>query len=109
MKPKTIYRLKVNQSTEEVSPKTAPSACKKKVSTTCNSSKKRGNTNSSTSGNDTFSLSNSFEALNVDNSVTEKVDSGYKASTSSVQEEGQNFTPVVEKIKGLFGSHLFNL
>ncbi|GKB53732.1 hypothetical protein Tco_0904485 [Tanacetum coccineum] len=84
--------LLVNQPTEEVSSKTAPSACKKKVLTTGNSSKKRGKTNSSTSGNDIFSLSNSFEALNVDNPVTEEVDSGYKAFTSGVQEEGQNFT-----------------
>nr|GEX40860.1 hypothetical protein [Tanacetum cinerariifolium] len=51
--------------------------------------------NASTSRNGTFFLSNSFEALNVDNPVTEEVN---KASTSSVQEEGQTSTPIVEKI-----------
>nr|GFB16030.1 hypothetical protein [Tanacetum cinerariifolium] len=39
-------------------------------------------------GNDTFSLNNSFKDLNVDNTVTEEVDSGDKAFKSSVQEEG---------------------
>ncbi|GKB22362.1 hypothetical protein Tco_0861763, partial [Tanacetum coccineum] len=43
-----------------------------------------------------FSLSNSFEALHVDNLVSEEVDLGNMASTSSVQEEGQSITPVVE-------------
>ncbi|GJY06895.1 hypothetical protein Tco_0373949 [Tanacetum coccineum] len=50
------------------------------------------------SGNGTFSLSNSFEALNVGNSVSEEVETGNKASTSGVQEEGQSSTPLVEKI-----------
>ncbi|GJT46468.1 RNA-directed DNA polymerase, eukaryota, reverse transcriptase zinc-binding domain protein [Tanacetum coccineum] len=50
VKPKTIYRPKVNQPTKEASPKTDPSANKKKVSTTCNSSKKTSKTNASTSG-----------------------------------------------------------
>ncbi|GJU95194.1 hypothetical protein Tco_1319950 [Tanacetum coccineum] len=72
---KTIYRPKVNQPTEEMSPKTAPSADKKKVPTTGNSSKKT-KTNALTSGNGTFSLSNSLEALNVDNTVNEEVNLG---------------------------------
>ncbi|GJW59211.1 hypothetical protein Tco_0105942 [Tanacetum coccineum] len=46
-----------------------------KVSTTGNSSKKICKMNASTSGNDTFSLSYSFEALNVDNTIIEEVDS----------------------------------
>ncbi|GKB23311.1 zinc knuckle CX2CX4HX4C containing protein [Tanacetum coccineum] len=50
------------------------------------------------SSNGTFSLSNSFEALNVDTSVSEEVEAGNKASTSSVQEVRQSFTPIVEKI-----------
>nr|GEW64889.1 hypothetical protein [Tanacetum cinerariifolium] len=52
MKPKTQYRPKVNQLTKRVSRKMAYSI-----------------------GNGTFSLSNSFEALNVDDSVTEEVES----------------------------------
>nr|GEU28619.1 ribonuclease H-like domain-containing protein [Tanacetum cinerariifolium] len=67
MKLKNQYRHKVNQSIEGVSPKTAPFV-----------------------GNGTFSLSNSFEALNVnDDLVNEEVESGNKASTSSVQKERQ--------------------
>ncbi|GJU92444.1 hypothetical protein Tco_1304867 [Tanacetum coccineum] len=61
--------------------------------------------NASTSGNGTFSLINSFEALNVDNTVTEEVDSGDKAFMSGVQEEGQSSTPLVEKIN-MFEQHL---
>ncbi|GKA30433.1 hypothetical protein Tco_0716738 [Tanacetum coccineum] len=98
VKPKTIYYPKVNQPTEEASPKTALSADKKKVSTTSNSSKKTGKMNASTSRNGTFSLSNSFKALNVDNTVTEEVDSGDKTSMFGVQEEGQSSTPLVEMI-----------
>ncbi|GJS71536.1 hypothetical protein Tco_0704377 [Tanacetum coccineum] len=37
-------------------------------------------------------------ALNVENSVSEEVEMGNKASTSVVQEEGQSSTPLVEKI-----------
>ncbi|GJW46981.1 hypothetical protein Tco_0078627 [Tanacetum coccineum] len=54
--------------------------------------------NVSTSGNGTFSLNNSFEALNDENSVSEEVETGNKAFTSGVQEEGQSSTPLVEKI-----------
>ncbi|GJY16320.1 hypothetical protein Tco_0386742 [Tanacetum coccineum] len=93
-----IYRPKVNQPIEEASPKMAPSADKKKVLTTCNSSKKTGKTNASTSGNGTFSLSNSFEALNIDNTVTNEVNSGGNTSKSGVHEEGKISTPLVEKI-----------
>ncbi|GJW45599.1 zinc knuckle CX2CX4HX4C containing protein [Tanacetum coccineum] len=106
MKPKSIYRPKVNQPTKEaspkpaheVSPRTTHSVGKKNVSTIGNSSKKTGKMNASTYGNCTFSLSNSFEDLNVDNMVTEEVDSGDKAFMSSVQEEGKSSTPLVEKI-----------
>ncbi|GJW18905.1 hypothetical protein Tco_0026341 [Tanacetum coccineum] len=82
-----------------VSLKTAPFVGKKHVWTSGNSSKTSGNSsktsgnssktiskaNVSTSSNGTFSLSNSFEALNVDDLVTEEVESGNKASTSGVQ------------------------
>nr|GFC01622.1 hypothetical protein [Tanacetum cinerariifolium] len=69
-----------------------------KVSTTGNSSKKTGKTNASTSGNGTLFLSNSFEALNVDNTVTKEVHSGDKTFLSGVQEEGQSSTHLVKKV-----------
>ncbi|GJV50422.1 nucleic acid-binding, OB-fold protein [Tanacetum coccineum] len=71
---------------------------KKNVSTSSNSSKMANMTDASTSGNGTVSLSNSFEVLNVDDPANVKVESSNKASTSSVQEEGQSATPLVEKI-----------
>ncbi|GJX73315.1 hypothetical protein Tco_0311910 [Tanacetum coccineum] len=95
MKPKTQYRPKVNQPTEEVRPKTAPSVGKKNVLTAGDSLKTTSKTNASTSINGIFYLSNSFEALSVDNPGTEEVN---KTSTSGVQEEGQTSTPIVEKI-----------
>ncbi|GJT58643.1 hypothetical protein Tco_1002176 [Tanacetum coccineum] len=63
--------------------KTTPSVGKKNVSISCNG---------------TFSLSNSFEALNVKNSVSGEVKTSNKATTSGVKEEGQSSTPLVEKI-----------
>ncbi|GKB26115.1 hypothetical protein Tco_0865516 [Tanacetum coccineum] len=69
--------------TDRANQKTTPSVGKKNVST---------------SGNGTFFFSNSFEALNVKNSVSEEVEMGNKASTSGMQEEGQSSTPLVEKI-----------
>nr|GEV15117.1 hypothetical protein [Tanacetum cinerariifolium] len=68
---------------EGESHKTTPSIGKKNVSTSCNG---------------TFSLSNSLEALNVENPVIEEVETGNKNSTSCVQEEGKRSTPQVEKI-----------
>ncbi|GJY71956.1 putative ripening-related protein 2 [Tanacetum coccineum] len=70
----------------------------KKVSIRGNSSIKTLQTNVSTSSNGTFSLSNTFEVLNADNSVAEDVDSGDRIVMSSVQEERQSSTPFVEKI-----------
>ncbi|GJY29099.1 hypothetical protein Tco_0404866 [Tanacetum coccineum] len=81
-KLKPQYLPKAKQSIERENQKTTPSVGKKSVST---------------SGNGTFSLINSFEALNVENSVSEEVETGNKASTSSVQKEGQRCTPLVEK------------
>ncbi|GJS36967.1 retrovirus-related pol polyprotein from transposon TNT 1-94 [Tanacetum coccineum] len=86
VKQKTQYRPKVNQSTEG-------NNGKKNVSTSGNSSKRASMTNASTSGNGTFPLSNSFKVLNVDDPANVKVESDNKASTASVQEEGQNATP----------------
>nr|GEZ93626.1 hypothetical protein [Tanacetum cinerariifolium] len=85
VKPKTQYRPKVNQQTKGVSSKTAV--------ITGNSLKTTSKTNVATSGNGTFFLSNSFEALNFDNLATKEVDSGNKASTSSVRKEGKSSTP----------------
>nr|GEY97084.1 structural maintenance of chromosomes protein 1 [Tanacetum cinerariifolium] len=95
--------IEVKNKKLEMSPKTAPYTGKKKVSTTVNSLKKTDKTNVSTSGNGTFSLSNSFEALNVDNPVIEEINSGNKTLMSGVQEEGQIFTLLVEKIN--MGDH----
>ncbi|GKC51271.1 hypothetical protein Tco_1074016, partial [Tanacetum coccineum] len=92
---KARYCPKVIQTSVEVSPKTASSVGKKIVSTSCNSSKKVNMTNATTSCNRICSLSNSFEALNVDDMVTVEVESDNKASTSGVQEEGNSSTPLV--------------
>ncbi|GKD77676.1 hypothetical protein Tco_1340297, partial [Tanacetum coccineum] len=64
-----------------------------------------------TLGNGTFSLSNSFEDLNVENSVSEEVEMGNKASTSSVQEKGQSSTPLdsedeIESVDNEMASYL---
>ncbi|GKB40385.1 reverse transcriptase domain-containing protein [Tanacetum coccineum] len=90
--------------TAGASPNMDPSIGKKNVLTSSNSSNTSGNSskttikeNVSTSGNDTLSLSNSFEALNVDDPLTEEVELGNKASTFGVQEEWQCSTPLVEK------------
>nr|GEU33925.1 ribonuclease H-like domain-containing protein [Tanacetum cinerariifolium] len=81
MKPKTQYHPKVNQSTKGVSPKTDPFVGKKNVRASGNSSKTLDKSskmtskeNVSTSCNGTFSLSNSFEALNVDDPLTKEVE-----------------------------------
>ncbi|GJS03064.1 hypothetical protein Tco_0319572 [Tanacetum coccineum] len=67
--------IEVKKKKSGVSPKTAYSIGKKNVSTSCNSLKTASKTNASTSGYCTFSLSNSFEPLNVDEPVTEEVES----------------------------------
>nr|GEZ43098.1 zinc finger, CCHC-type [Tanacetum cinerariifolium] len=103
MKPKTKFRPKENQSTAE--PMTALSIGKKNVSKLGNSIKTASKKNVSTSGNRTVSLSNSFDALNDDNTVTMKEESVSKASTSGMYVEGQNSTPVVDKIN-LIEKHL---
>ncbi|GKC11226.1 hypothetical protein Tco_1008008, partial [Tanacetum coccineum] len=45
-----------------------------------------------------FSISNSFEVLNVDSSIIEEVATGSKVTTSGTQEEGQCTVHLVEKI-----------
>nr|GEX62649.1 hypothetical protein [Tanacetum cinerariifolium] len=77
---KLIYRPKP---TGEAGPKTASPANMKKVSIPNYSLKKTIQTNASTSGNGTFSLSNSYEVLNADNSIDEDVDSGDRIVMSS--------------------------
>ncbi|GKB72893.1 hypothetical protein Tco_0934305 [Tanacetum coccineum] len=66
-----------------------------KASTSCYNKESPSNKGS------VFSLSNSFEALNIDNSFNDKVAPGSKATTSGMQEEGQSSTPIVEKINVL--------
>nr|GEX68703.1 hypothetical protein [Tanacetum cinerariifolium] len=80
VKQKLIYRPKP---TGEAGPKTASPANMKKVSIPNYSLKKTIQTNASTSGNGTFSLSNSYEVLNADNSIDEDVDSGDRIVMSS--------------------------
>ncbi|GJV90593.1 hypothetical protein Tco_1538406 [Tanacetum coccineum] len=95
VKPKTQYRPKAKQSTEGASQEMTPSVGKKNVST---------------SGNGTFFLSNSFEALDGENPVIEEVEAGNKASTSGVQEEEQRSTPggedEVEPVENDMASYL---
>ncbi|GJY64429.1 hypothetical protein Tco_0465889 [Tanacetum coccineum] len=74
---------------------------------TKNIKQKIGKTNASILDNGTFSLSNSFEVLNVDNPSTEEVDSGNKATMSSVQEEGDHDSEdEVEAVDNEITSHL---
>ncbi|GJZ30283.1 zinc knuckle CX2CX4HX4C containing protein [Tanacetum coccineum] len=94
VKQKTHYRPKVNQSTEGTNGK-------KNVSTSGNSLKRASMPNVLTSGNGTFSLSNSLQVLNVNDLANVEVELGNKASTSSVKGEGQSATPLVEKINML--------
>ncbi|GKE13693.1 chalcone--flavonone isomerase, partial [Tanacetum coccineum] len=75
-----------------------PEANPKNASSARKSSNKTDITNSTTLGNGIFSLSNSFEALNDDDSVIVEVKSGNKSSTSGVQEDGNSSTHLVEKI-----------
>ncbi|GKC21343.1 zinc knuckle CX2CX4HX4C containing protein [Tanacetum coccineum] len=70
-----------------------------------NSSKRASTTSTLPSGNGTFSLSNSFKVLKVDDPANMEVESCNKASMSSVQEEGQSATPLVEKIN-MFEKHI---
>ncbi|GJV04848.1 hypothetical protein Tco_1338417 [Tanacetum coccineum] len=83
VKPKPQYLPKAKQSTKGANQHMTPSIGKKNVLTSCNG---------------TFSLYNLFEALNFENSVSGEVETGNKASTSGVKEEGQSSTPLVEKI-----------
>ncbi|GJW90421.1 zinc knuckle CX2CX4HX4C containing protein, partial [Tanacetum coccineum] len=60
---------------------------------------KGGSSKADDEGNGNFSVSNSFEALYVENLVREEVKTGNKASTSGVQEEGQSSTTRLSGIK----------
>ncbi|GJV50605.1 hypothetical protein Tco_1446346, partial [Tanacetum coccineum] len=97
MKPKTHYRLKAKQWTKGTSnsPKTTPLVGTNKASTSDYSKESPSNKGS------VFFLVNSFEALNVDNSINEDVAMGRKATTSGTQEEEKSSTPIVEKINVL--------
>ncbi|GKC07554.1 hypothetical protein Tco_0999164 [Tanacetum coccineum] len=54
----------------------------------------------SNNGND-FSISNSFETLNVDDPIIEEVATGSKVTTTGTQEDGQCSIPLVEMINVL--------
>ncbi|GJY55815.1 hypothetical protein Tco_0454930 [Tanacetum coccineum] len=97
VKPKTQYRPKAKQSTKGTSnsPKTTPFVGTNKASTS------GYNKDSPSYRGSFFSLSNSFEALNIDNLITGEVATGSKATTTVTQEEGQSSTPIVEKINVL--------
>ncbi|GKA16185.1 hypothetical protein Tco_0695932, partial [Tanacetum coccineum] len=73
-----MFQPKVNPSTIGVSRKTALPGGNKNVTTSGNSLKTASKTNDSPSGNRIVSLSNSFNALNDDNSVTMEVEPGRK-------------------------------
>ncbi|GJV55099.1 hypothetical protein Tco_1456104 [Tanacetum coccineum] len=71
------------------------------ASTSNKMSLNHGYNKESPSNKGVFPLSNSFEALNVDNLINEEVATGSKATTSGTQEEGHSSTPIVEKINVL--------
>ncbi|GJY99958.1 hypothetical protein Tco_0517388 [Tanacetum coccineum] len=104
VKQKNIYCPKAMQSAEGTinSPKTTPFVGTNKASTS--DYNKHCTKSPSNKGNrflddvNLISLSNSFEALNVNNFVIEEVATGTKATTSGTQEKGQSSTPLVEKI-----------
>nr|GEZ84066.1 hypothetical protein [Tanacetum cinerariifolium] len=78
LKPKTQYRPKAKKSTEGTSnsPKTTPFVGTNTASTS------RYNKESPSNKCSVFSLSNSFETLDVDNSINEEVATSSKATTS---------------------------
>ncbi|GJS86923.1 putative ribonuclease H-like domain-containing protein [Tanacetum coccineum] len=78
VKQKTLYRPKVKQSAEGRSP----------------SNKGNGFSDDT----DLFSLSNSFEALNVENPFIDEVATGIKATCSGMQDERKSSTSLVERI-----------
>ncbi|GJX87887.1 hypothetical protein Tco_0339901 [Tanacetum coccineum] len=75
------------------SPKTTPFVGTNNVSTSGYNKKSPSN-----KGNGFFSLSNLFEALNVENVDIEEVSTGTKATKSGTQDGGQSSTLLVEKI-----------
>nr|GEV43519.1 hypothetical protein [Tanacetum cinerariifolium] len=96
VKPKTQYRLTAKQSSEGTSlPKTTPFVGTSKTSTL------GYNKESSSNKGNTFSLSNSFAALNGENLIIEEVSSVSMATTLGTQEEVQSSTPIVDKINVL--------
>nr|GFA81612.1 hypothetical protein [Tanacetum cinerariifolium] len=95
VKPKTQYRAKAKQSFERTSNslKPTPFVGTNKASTSAYNKESPTNTSGFFS-----SISNSFEALNVDILITKEVATGSKATTLAMHVEGQSSTPTVEKI-----------
>ncbi|GJU98324.1 reverse transcriptase domain-containing protein [Tanacetum coccineum] len=94
--PKVVPKRVVNHKDKGMSlPKATPFVGTSKASTS------GYNKESPSNKGDTFSLSNSFKALNDENIIIKEVASGSMASTSGTPEEGQSSTPIVDKIKFL--------
>ncbi|GJX05986.1 putative ribonuclease H-like domain-containing protein [Tanacetum coccineum] len=95
VKPKTLYRPKVKQSAEGTSnsQKTTPFVGMNKASTSCynkyctKSPSNKGNGFSDDT--DLFSLSNSFEALNVENPFIDEVATSIKGKLVLVDDDGK--------------------
>ncbi|GJR88596.1 hypothetical protein Tco_0212607 [Tanacetum coccineum] len=52
----------------------------------------------SNKGNGSFSISNSFDVLNVDSLITKEVATGSKGTTSNTKKEGYRFVLLIEMI-----------
>nr|GEW77540.1 hypothetical protein [Tanacetum cinerariifolium] len=98
VKPKTQYRPKAKQSTEAMSncPKTTPFVGTNKASTSCYNKESRSNKCSF------FSLSNSFEALNVYNPEEVTIDSSNSATrTPNVLNASLESFPTLSEAHGI--------
>ncbi|GKE41070.1 hypothetical protein Tco_1464475 [Tanacetum coccineum] len=76
MKPKTQYRPKVKQSTAEIASPVGTNKASNKESP-------------KNKGNGSFSISNSFEVLNVDSSIIEEVTTGSKGKLVLMDDDGK--------------------
>ncbi|GKA50154.1 hypothetical protein Tco_0743227 [Tanacetum coccineum] len=95
---KTLYRPKVIQPTQGMSPKTAPFAGKKKVSATGNSSKKTSKNNASTSGNGIFPLVTRLRLYRLITWLVRKMIWGISLLRLVCKRKGKVLPPVVENI-----------
>ncbi|GKA74948.1 hypothetical protein Tco_0781326 [Tanacetum coccineum] len=98
VKTKTLCRPKVIQPTKRMSPKTAPSAGKKKVSAEGNSSKKTSKNNASTSGNGIFPLVTRLRLYRLITWLVRKMIWGISLLRLVCKRKGKVLPPVVENI-----------